>query len=124
MRAEIRSALGELLEFPSVDMQQIVAWRLRGTFPMHTHISPFGDTFYNSMQVSTLLEELTTVKAMIEMDGLRETIAALGSLETAEGLRLVSFDVESGLAHLVDDLIAICWASRQRAQYELWFVGE
>ena len=123
MRAELRDPAGRSPDPRHVNFQPIVAWRHRAEFPMLTHISPVGDTVYNSMQVNTLIEELETIKTMIERQGTLRTVEALGSRDIFQDARLFGWDLESGLPDMVDDLIEMCWATREPGHKSLWFLG-
>lgn len=81
---------------PSGWYEPLVGLQDRQSFPMLAHIDPYGDTIFNRAQMSTLLEELATIRP--ELDGV--------ALSTA---RAISVLVE---------------AHARRPHRYLWFVGD
>jgi hypothetical protein len=98
IRIDLRSARGEVLDSLRADpvFDPVLAGIDRMAYPILGHIDPYGDTVLNSMQVETLLTEIT--RLLPESSVIPDRFA--------------------------NALIQICRKCLSRPHQFIWFVGE
>jgi hypothetical protein len=122
---EVRKERGEVV--PSItgfEIQSLVGWNHRASFPMLAFIDPLGNTMFNAGQAEALDGELAGILDRCANEGVLATARSIGADQTHKDLAIIGWDLERDFVPLIERLRDACAVVLEKPHRYIWFSGD
>ncbi len=122
---EVKKERGEVVTgFAGFEMQSLVAWNYRASFPMLAFIDPLGNTMFNAGQAEALDAELAGILERCASEGVLAAARSIGADQTPDSLAIVGWELERDFVPLVHRLRDACAVVLEKPHRYIWFSGD